>query len=235
LAFKVAIVARPAPRLAGPFTASLPVGPTHLETHDLGHAFGARVLFRRLALRVTPESPLAVTGANGAGKSTLARVLAGLLEPRRGTVRFVAAEREIPADTRPLHTGFVAPVLGLYDGLTVGEHLAFVAAARGARALHDRIPAVLDEVGLATRAHDAVGTLSTGLRQRVRLACALLPAPPLLVLDEPTANLDAEGTALVRRLCEAHTARGGLLVIATNDPAEAAWATQRVEVGEPGA
>ena len=211
------------------------MGHTYLDAADLGHAFGARVLFRRLDLRVTPEAPLAVVGPNGAGKSTLARMLTGLLEPRRGTVRLVSDDREVPAAERPLHTGFVAPALGLYDGLTVGEHLAFVAAARGSRTLRSRIPQVLDAVGLTDRADDAVGTLSTGLRQRVRLACALLPVPPLLVLDEPTANLDAAGTALVRRLCEAHAASGGLLVVATNDPAEAAWCAQQVEVGEPAA
>ncbi len=207
------------------------MAPALLEATDLGHAFGARVLFRRLHLRVTPAAPLAVVGANGAGKSTLVRVLAGLLAPRRGTVTLHAGGQAVPDAARPLRTGFVAPALGLYDALTVAEHLAFVADARGEAALHARIPALLDDVGLAGRVHDAVGTLSTGLKQRVRLACALLPAPPLLILDEPTANLDAAGTALVRRLCEAHTARGGLLVIATNDPAEAAWATQHVTVG----
>lgn len=212
-------------------TASLLMVKTYLEAADLGHAFGARVLFRRLHLRVEPGTPLAVTGANGAGKSTLARVLAGLLEPRRGTVRLVSDGRDVPQVALSIHTGFVAPALGLYDGLTVAEHLRFVADARGDRALRTRIPDLLERLVLTARAEDAVGTLSTGLRQRVRLACALLPAPMLLVLDEPTANLDAEGTALVRRLCETHTGRGGLLVVATNDPAEAAWCTQHVEVG----
>ena len=206
-----------------------PVVRPRLTTDSLGHAFGPHVLYRQLALALGPGETLAVTGRNGAGKSTLAQTLAGLRAPRKGTVALTMDDALVPV--RP-NAALVAPAVGLYDGLSPREHLVFVAKARGDRALAVRADAVLAFVGLGRRADDPVGTFSSGLRQRVRYACALLPAPALLVLDEPTANLDADGLALVDRVRAWQTGRGGLLVVATNDPAEAAWGDVTVAVGD---
>lgn len=212
-----------------------------LTTTGLGHAFGPRVTFRRLDLDISPEAPLAIVGDNGAGKSTLARVLAGLLAARAGTVTLSLEGTDVAEARRPFHVGFVAPYVGLYDALTPAEHLALVVDGPGRPApdgeawtrasLRERITPVLDAVGLAPRAHERVGAFSTGLRQRVRVALAILAAPPLLVLDEPTATLDAAGVAAVDALRRAQTVSGGLLVVATNDPREAAWGTQTTTVG----
>lgn len=209
-----------------------------LTTEGAGHAFGSRVTFRRLDLSVTPEAPLAITGPNGAGKSTLARVLAGLLTPRAGHVRLVVGDAVVPDEARAAHVGFVAPYLGLYDALSPREHLALRAdgrlpAGQTRAAVHARTAAVLDAVGLGRRADDPVGAFSTGLRQRVRIALALVAAPPVLVFDEPTATLDAAGVAVVEAVRQAHVASGGLFVVATNDPREAAWGAQSVVVGDP--
>lgn len=203
----------------------------HLAASDLGHAFGTRVLFRRLAFRVTPEAPLAITGANGAGKSTLVQVLAGLLTPRKGRVELVLEGRAVPEAQRPFACGLVAPYLQVYEGLTVRENLAFVAHARRLDRLDARTADVLALVGLTARADDLVSTFSSGLKQRVRYAAALLPDPPVLLLDEPTANLDAAGFEMVARVRTRQAERGGLLVVATNDPDEAAWCAQEVRVG----
>ena len=81
------------------------------------------------------------------------------------------------------------------------------------------------------RADDLVGTYSSGMQQRVRLATALLHQPTLLLLDEPTATLDAAGRALVAEIVAAQQAGGGLVLLATNDPAEVALCGRTVEVG----
>jgi len=209
----------------------LPAPPT-LVADDLGHAFGARVLFRRVAFTLGPGQTLAVAGRNGAGKSTLATVLAGLRQPRKGSALLRLGEAAVEASALPFHAALVAPYLGVYDALTPHEHLAFLASVRaGGRALSGRIAPILDAVGLGARMHDPVGTFSSGMRQRVRYACALLAAPPLLVLDEPTATLDADGAALVGAVRGWQRQRGGLLVVATNDPHEATWGDQTVHVG----
>ena len=89
---------------------------------------------------------------------------------------------------------------------------------------------VLEEVGLADRANDVVGELSSGLRRRACFAAALVHRPPLLLLDEPSTNLDEEGARMVHRVIEAQGARG-MALIATNDPAEAEMGEVRLDLG----
>ncbi|WP_228350634.1 ABC transporter ATP-binding protein [Rhodocaloribacter litoris] len=189
---------------------------------DLGHRFGRRILFRRLGFTLEGGQALAVTGANGSGKSTLVRILAGVLVPSRGTVTLTAGGRAIPPAQRPLHVGLVAPYLNVYEGFSARENLAFLARARRLPEAPRRIEAVLEAVELTARADDLVATYSSGMKQRMRFAAALLADPPLLLLDEPTANLDAPGRAMVSRIVAGALAAGRLVVIATNDAGEAA-------------
>ncbi len=192
-----------------------------LVADRLGKRFGRRVLFRDLSFELEGGRSLAVTGANGAGKSTLLRMVAGVLRPTRGAVALHLDGRVLSDEERPLRTGLVAPYLNVYDGFTARENLAFLAQARRLPGAPARIEAVLELVTLADRADDLVGTYSSGMKQRVKYAAALLAQPPLLLLDEPAANLDAAGLAMVERVTASQRAAGGLLVIATNVAAEA--------------
>ena len=196
-----------------------------LEADALLMRFGRRVLFRDLTLAARTGEPLAVVGANGSGKSTLLKLLAGVLSPVAGAVRLVVDGRAVPEEERPLHVGFVAPYLQLYDPFSARENLRFLAAARRLPDADGRIAHVLDRVGLAPRADDRLATYSTGMRQRLRLAAALLHAPPVLLLDEPSATLDAAGRALVADLVATSPAA---VVVATNDEAEAALCVRSV-------
>lgn len=201
-----------------------------LVVEDLGKRFGRRVLFRRLSFGLDGGQALAVTGANGSGKSTLLRLLAGVLRPSKGAVTLHLDGRALPAEARPLHTGLVAPYLNVYDGFTAAENLEFLARARRLPAAAARRTAVLDLVGLADRADDLVATYSSGMKQRVKYAAALLAEPPLLLLDEPTTNLDAAGLAMVERVMAYQRTAGRLLVIATNTAAEAAGCDTEVRI-----
>ncbi len=193
---------------------------THLAVDALGHAFGRRVLFRNLSFRIEGGSVLAVRGRNGSGKSTLLQILAGVVAPRAGTVALVENGHAVAAADHPFAVGLVAPYLHVYDGLTARENLAFVLRARGAKAEAERVADALAFVGLAGREDDRVGAFSSGMKQRVKYAAAYLGAPPLLLLDEPSANLDEAGKALVGRMRAWQTARGGVLVVATNEAAD---------------
>ena len=193
-----------------------------LAADNLGKRFGRRVLFRRLSFRLEGGQSLAVTGANGSGKSTLLRILAGVLAPSAGEVWLSVRAGDVPPEARPLHAGLVAPYLNVYDDFSARENLAFLARARRLPGTEERIGAALAIVGLTARADDRVRTFSSGMKQRVKYAAALLAEPSLLLLDEPAANLDAEGLAMVERVIGHQRAGGGLLVVATNDPAEAA-------------
>lgn len=188
--------------------------------------YGRHRLFEDLSFTVAPGAPLAVTGGNGAGKSTLLRVLAGLLTPLAGRVALDMEGASVETRDLPRRVGFVAPALALYDALTAREHLAFLGRARGLGRVDAN--ASLAAVGLAGRADEPVSTFSTGMRQRLRLATALLHDPPVLLLDEPGATLDASGRALVEAIV-ADARR--IVVLATNDPAEAALGARTLALG----
>ncbi len=193
-----------------------------LVAENLGKRYGRRVLFRKLSFALEGGRALAVTGANGAGKSTLLKILAGVLRPTKGVVALHRNGQVLPDEAHPLQTGLVAPYLNVYDGFTARENLAFLAQARRLSQAVDRIETALAQVDLTPRADDLVGTYSSGMKQRVKYAAALLAEPPLLLLDEPTANLDAAGLAMVERIMAHQQETGQLLIVATNVAAEAA-------------
>ena len=164
---------------------------------------------------------LAITGSNGSGKTTLLRILAGVLTPRKGSITLEANGSPVEREERPLHVGLVAPYMNVYEGLTARENLEFLAETRVLENAGPRMDALLREVGLGGRADDLVKTYSSGMKQRVKYAAALLAKPPLLLLDEPRANLDAAGLEMVDRVMADQQEREGLVVVATNDPREA--------------
>ena len=201
--------------------------PTRLVADGLSMRFGRRRLFDGLTATVEPGAPLAVVGDNGSGKSTLLLILAGLLAPTAGTVRLEVDGRAVEPRDRPRTVGYVAPALDLYDALTARETLRFLTRARSLPDPESRVAAVLTRVGLADRANEPVSAFSTGMRQRLRIATALVHDPPVLLLDEPGATLDAAGRSLIASLV-ADDAR--IVVLATNDPAEAGLCARRVEL-----
>ncbi|PSQ63444.1 MAG: heme ABC exporter ATP-binding protein CcmA [Bacteroidetes bacterium QH_10_64_19] len=192
-----------------------------LTVEHIRHHFGRLVLFRDLSVTLRGGEALAVTGANGAGKSTLLRILAGILTPRDGTVTLTVDGTVVPDERHSRHAGLVAPAVGTYEELTARENLRFLAQARRLPDAEARINTVLDRVGLAARADDRVATYSSGMQQRVKYAAALLADPPLLLLDEPAANLDAAGREMVNALVARQKQQGTVLVVATNRADEA--------------
>jgi len=160
-------------------------------------------VFAPVDLQVQARELWLVTGANGAGKTTLLRLLAGLLRPSNGSVRCTAPAMR-----------FLGHALGLKEDLTVTENLAFAAAlnGRGDLSLDDAIT----EVGLDEARFQAARTLSAGQRKRCALARLLLSPATLWLLDEPYANLDAQGVGLVDRLLEGQLSRGGSCVMSTH-------------------
>lgn len=193
-----------------------------LSASKLGKRFGRRRVFRDIDLEVKGGESLAITGHNGSGKSTLVRVLAGVLRPTTGAVTLRVADQEITREERPFRTGLVAPYLNLYAQFSPAENLRFIARARALTDREARIAQILRLVGLTDREDDLVATFSSGMVQRVRLAAAVLGDPDVLILDEPTSNLDDAGREVVRRVIDEHRDSGKVVIVATNDAGEAA-------------
>jgi heme exporter protein A len=185
--------------------------PPSLRFDGLRRRFGRLAVLRGVSGAAGPGELLLVHGPNGSGKSTLLRCLAGLLAPEAGTIDY-REEGEEPLSTpeRRQRIGWIAPDLELYGDLTVGENLDFFARLR--RCGTERGLEILERLQLP--AGRGTATLSSGMRQRLRWAWALLHRPRLLLLDEPFQNLDQPGEDEARHLLAEHLASGGLAVVA---------------------
>lgn len=160
-------------------------------------------VFEPVDLEVHAGELWLITGANGAGKTTLIRLLAGVLRPSAGSVSISAGR-----------VAFLGHQLGLKEDLDVVENLSFHARLGGGGG--DDLDTAIDTVGLDLARHQAVRTLSAGQRKRCALARLLLCPAPLWLLDEPYANLDAEGVKLVDQLLARQIDLGGTCIMSTH-------------------
>jgi heme exporter protein A len=217
-------------------------GRMNLAGKNLKKLFNWRVIFRDVSFEVGAGQTMLVTGRNGSGKSTLVKIISGVLTPTSGTVELHAEETpgersaDPPADPsgrgprkdsaerwgrgageeRQQLIGLVSPYLQMYDEFSARENIQLALAIRGRPPENAWVDELLQRVGLFERRDDPVRTYSSGMKQRVKYAFALSHRPPVLLLDEPMANLDAEGAAMVRTVM-ARQRQGGILVVATND------------------
>jgi ABC-type multidrug transport system ATPase subunit len=206
--------------------------PTILEARDLSKSFAGPPLFTALSFRLE-KGLLAVAGRNGSGKTTLLKILASLARPESGAVSVVQDGRELSGEERRLAVGWAGPDLAFYEDFTAEENLTFFRRAAGLPAQAGDLARRLEEVVLAGPALSRrVGEFSTGMRQRLRLAFAVLFDPPILLLDEPTLGLDAEGQAAADRLIAAQRDRGAVIV-ASNNERDFLAPELRIELGNP--
>jgi nitrous oxidase accessory protein len=202
-----------------------------LVVENLHKRFGPITAVHTLSVEVRHGEAVALWGANGAGKTTLLRCILGLL-PHTGTVRLGGYDVQQQGKAARQLVGFVPQELGLYDDLTVQETLAFYGRLK--RVDMAAGPALLERVGLTRHASKPVRSLSGGMKQRLVLALALLGEPPLLVLDEPTANLDAGARADLVALLAELKASGKTLLFSSHRPEEVQALADRVLVLEDG-
>ncbi|MEM1180382.1 MAG: ABC transporter ATP-binding protein [Acidobacteriota bacterium] len=188
---------------------------TELIFTDIYRSFGRLRVLRGLSGAARGGELLLVTGRNGSGKSTLLRCLAGLMRPQRGEIHCRVNGRALDAAERRRAVGFLSPELELYGELTTLENLEFFATLRAVPDGRERGRALLERLGLPTER--PARALSSGMRQRLRLAWALLHRPQVLLFDEPMQNLDQPGRSDVKALLGEHLEAGGLAVVANPD------------------
>ncbi|WP_255171576.1 ABC transporter ATP-binding protein [Natrononativus amylolyticus] len=171
---------------------------------DVHKRYGDVVALDGLSLTIPSGSTFGVLGTNGAGKSTLFGLLVGHDRPDEGTIEVGGLDVEEAGHRVRERVGFLPEHSGFPASLTGREVLSTHARIRGLEDRRERIDEVLDLVGLADAADRAVSGYSNGMGRRLGLAAALLPEPPVLVLDEPTAGLDPRGVSafheIIRRI-----------------------------------
>jgi ABC-type multidrug transport system ATPase subunit len=176
-------------------------------------------------------------GPNGAGKTTLLRLLAGVLEPSLGTIRFGGVRLDAIRRHIAHWVGYLPQEFGLPNHLTAREYLEYFALLYGLAPRADRearVTKLLTEVGLADREHERIGSFSGGMRQRVAVARALLREPPVIIVDEPTVGLDPRERIRFRNLL-ARLARTRVVLFSTHVVEDVAVSCDRVIVMAQGA
>ena len=204
-----------------------------LECQGLSHRFAPGRGLGAVSFAIAGPGLTAVTGANGSGKSTLFRALAGLLRPSGGTSSLTVGGRAYAMADRRHVAGWCSPDLQLYGELTAEENLRFAAETLGLADADGAVQRAAVEAGIDHRLHDRATALSSGLRQRLRLAFAVLADPPLLLLDEPGSHLDDAGFATLTALL-ARRRRSARVLVATNDAREWNLADERITLGTRG-
>ena len=187
-----------------------------IEVHGLAKQFNRRTIFSHLTFHLETNHGLSIIGRNGSGKSTLVKILAGVLSQTDGTINFSFERNVIDKSNIFMQIGFVAPYLELYGEFTAFEHLDLVRRIRRIQVTDSEIDALLSRLNLEGARNQFVRTFSSGMMQRLKYVCALLHHPHILLLDEPTANLDAEGIKTVDTLMREQI-KNGILIVATND------------------
>ena len=187
-----------------------------------------------LTLDIPGGQFIAVVGPSGSGKSTLLGLIAGLDAPTSGSVLIdgvdiTRLDEDTLARLRGEKIGFVFQFFHLIPSLTAYENVAVPMEIAGSADVRRRTDALLQEVGLTERAHHYPSQLSGGEQQRVALARALANAPPIVLADEPTGNLDtATGRHILELVREIHRARGTTIILVTHDADLAAIADSRL-------
>jgi heme ABC exporter ATP-binding subunit CcmA len=190
-----------------------------LRADNIAKRFRNRVLFEGVSLEIVNGERIAVTGSNGSGKSTLLKILGGLLRPSIGVVSLDKDGVRVDGELHSLEFGYVAPASNVHSAMSGIENIRFLQSFySGAQ---ERPEELLERVGLADASDRTVGEYSSGMLQRIKLACALVGDPTVLLLDEPFSNLDSKGIAVVEDSIREHCDRGRPVVIATNVQAEA--------------
>lgn len=201
-----------------------------LTAENISKRFGERKVFSKINFKLRTGQSLAVIGSNGSGKSTLLKVLLFLLRPTRGEVIYSTELDQLNEKDIRNTVSFVSPYLNLYDHLTAEENLRFFSTVAGGNVTGKEINDLLTKVGLEGRGMDFVAGYSSGMKQRLKYAVALLNDPKYLFLDEPTSNLDEIGKKMVFDLVEEYRKKS-IILIATNEKEEYALAEQQCRLG----
>ena len=202
-----------------------------LKLSNICKHYSQTLLFEDISFDLHPGEVMAIAGWNGSGKSTLLRIIAGLVRPSSGKVEMFSEGESIPKESRRRFLGMAAPAFSLYEELTGLENLEFFCKVRGIARDRESSLAMMERVGLAENAQKSCRNYSSGMKQRLKLAQALIHNPPLLLLDEPGCNLDSKGMKVVENIISTQR-QSGMTVIASNEKREVDYGDRVINLSE---
>jgi len=200
-----------------------------ITLNNTGKRFNREWIFRHCSYEFISGKNYAVTGPNGSGKSTLLQVIAGATLHNEGTIEYHNSQRTINNEQHYSYISIAAPYLELIEEMTAMETLEFHSKFKPliqSVSLED----ILKIVGLETAVHKQLRYFSSGMKQRLKLAQAFFSNTPVLLLDEPTTNLDADGIALYHTLISNYT-KDKLVIVSSNVKQEYDFCEEVIEIG----
>jgi len=197
---------------------------------NTGKRYNREWIFRHCSYTFSSGKNYAITGPNGSGKSTLLQVIAGATLHNEGSIEYHDGQRTTSNEQHYTNIAIAAPYLELIEEMTAKEMLEFHSKFKpliSSLSIED----MLQIVGLEKAVHKQLRYFSSGMKQRLKLAQAFFSNTPVLLLDEPTTNLDADGIALYLNLVNNYTT-GKLVIVSSNVKEEYGFCEEVIEIGK---
>ena len=198
-----------------------------LEINSINKTFGRRLIFDNLNFDLTDDGIFGIAGANGSGKSTLVKIIAGIISPSSGKVIHKNSGKEIIPEKLHDYIGFVSPYLVMYEEFSALENLKIFSSIRCIQFNEKRSNYLFDHFNLSDRKNDLVKTYSSGMKQRLKFIFALIHEPELIILDEPTSNLDEAGKDAVYQIVKKESKKK-IYIIASNEKTDLALCENKI-------
>lgn len=206
----------------------------NIKAKSLAKRYGSHTVFQNMEFSISTSKSLAVTGENGSGKSTLLEIIAGIQKPTSGELICEADGTEAGISCIQDHIGFSSPKINPYGELTALENLefafnSFISNSNNKKGFVERFNGLLNKFDLYNDRNKRLKYYSSGMKQRMRLIFAFLHNPHILILDEPTSNLDNNGKYAVYSLVESVKSQK-IVIIAFNENEEAGICDSRINL-----
>lgn len=195
---------------------------------NAGKRFNREWIFRNADLEFNSSNSYAITGPNGSGKSTLLQCIGGMLQLSEGSLQFTVDSLQLANEEAYKQISFCAPYFDVIEEMTLVEFLRFHNQFKSF-INNFSIEQVIDEIGLQYAKHKQIRFYSSGMKQRVKLAQAILSDVSIILLDEPCSNLDAPGIELYHSLINKHC-KERLLIVCSNDEVEYSFTNEKISV-----
>lgn len=157
---------------------------------DIGKRYQRNWIFKNLSFQIESGDCIAITGINGSGKSTLLKIISTYIDPTQGEIKFSSKGSEIKSEEIPVRINYAAPYVNLIEELTLKEHLEFHSVFKNSIL---NLKEIAKLAGLEKAWNKTINVFSSGMKQRLKLAMAFYFTSDLILLDEPTSNMDEQG------------------------------------------
>jgi len=191
--------------------------------------FGRRLIFNNINFTFEQGKIYGISGRNGSGKSTLSKIILGLISPTRGKIIHKLDDKVIIPEKLHDHIGFVSPYLFLYDEFTAWENVEFFQKIRGLTPDPEKAKLLFEKFGIYDRRNDLLKGYSSGMKQRMKFIFALIHEPGLLLLDEPTSNLDNAGKETVYEIITS-AGKTKTVIVASNEETDLSYCNLVLDV-----